>query len=72
MQRPENKESEVAKFYNKLAQPDADRRDEVWKSICMYMYTVHVYNVHVRMYAVIHVSALCMTLSYHRYGSFCC
>ena len=46
MQRSENKESEVAKFYNKLAQPDADRRDEVWKLInlrILYMYTMYVH-----------------------------
>ena len=50
MQRSENKESEVAKFYNKLAQPDADRRDEVhvWKSTYMYMYMYTMY-LHVCM-----------------------
>jgi hypothetical protein len=39
MQRSKKSESEVAKFYNKLAQPDADRRDEVhvyaWKTTYM-------------------------------------
>ena len=57
LQKSTKNESEVAKFYNKLAQPDADRRDEVWRLTHMQMLSL------VHVHVVCHTKVTCIELS---------